>query len=102
MTHTPGPWRIGRKPYFVAAGAKGRTSIAHCIWTGSDASQATNPSFEEAIANAHLIASAPELLAALENMVKVQGGEGEYDSELAYFEQARAAVAKAKGGSKCP
>lgn len=45
--------------------------------------------------NARLIAAAPDLLAALQNMVKVQGGEGEHDSEVACFEQARAVIAKA-------
>ena len=43
--------------------------------------------------NARLIAAAPDLLAALQNMVK--GGEGEHDSEVACFEQARAVIAKA-------
>jgi hypothetical protein len=57
---------------------------------------------EEKVWTAALWVAAPDLLAALENMVKVRGGEFEYDSEVAYFEQARAAIAKANGDSKCP
>jgi hypothetical protein len=89
--HTPGPLRIGRQSYFVAAGARGRTSIAHCIWTGSIASQATNPSLEQAEANARLIAAAPELLAACEEFVS------KYSADASIMLKMKAAIAKAKG-----
>lgn len=52
---------------------------------------------EETEANARLIASAPELLAALETVVRMIGpyaGQGRMDTEIS---AARAAIAKARG-----
>lgn len=46
-------------------------------------------------ADAHLIAAAPELLEALENLLKVHEGEGGTQHNAA--DMARAAIAKAKG-----
>jgi hypothetical protein len=46
-------------------------------------------------ANAHLIAAAPELLEALENLLKVYEGEGGTQHHAGDI--ARAAIAKAKG-----
>lgn len=72
MSHTPGPWRV-HYGNFIAGGK--------CLWVDSLVHQ-NNPSFEkfyrvhsgnpvtdEQIANARLIAAAPELLAALEECI---------------------------------
>lgn len=54
-------------------------------------------------ANARLIAAAPELLTALEGMIEVYGGSNDVDGlpkhvvELDLIQEARAAIAKAKG-----
>lgn len=58
--HTPGPWRIEQSPFFAniraeAAGVSGIASI-----------QLVSPSTAEALANACLIAAAPDMRAALE------------------------------------
>jgi hypothetical protein len=58
---------------------------------------------DELIANAHLIAAAPELLAALESAFLALGSVGGNTwggPFRAEWEQARAALAKAEGGVK--
>ncbi|MDZ4263781.1 MAG: hypothetical protein U1B30_15800 [Pseudomonadota bacterium] len=110
--HTPGPWEYHRVTIGSSDNVKNpmvRGSgqyICRVGWQGSTIpgmTSRTAESFEEAEANARLIAAAPELLAALEGLVKL------YDDnqiirvllatvapdELAH---ARAAIAKAKGG----
>lgn len=69
LKHTPGPWEVSGGS--VDAGNGSAYNIAMCGhayigngWSGTDY---TTQSY--AIANAHLIASAPELLAALEALM---------------------------------
>lgn len=65
-THTPGPWFVfeSRKTLQVGtAPAPGETRYAVVHWAGFDA---TDKPLKEQAANAHLIAAAPDLLAALE------------------------------------
>ena len=86
-THTSGPWGlIKKKPMFVCS-AEG--VIADC-----DIDGARDRSQNEA--NARLIAAAPDLLEALTELVVQR--EGHYSTQTAW-EIARAAIAKAKGGS---
>jgi hypothetical protein len=59
IEHTPGPWRVFTTTHGKVIGMGERTGegIADCgfgVWRGGDA---------EAVANAHLMAAAPELLA---------------------------------------
>jgi hypothetical protein len=73
MTHTPGPWSIphfatpdvGCKcGYVLVDGFCGAVATVH--FSGDrDLKHGDNPPFEEAVANAHLIAAAPELAEAL-------------------------------------
>lgn len=56
MKHTPGPWKIGTEGYRVYGGSYGVAAIEGTSGAAS----------KEAEANARLIASAPELLAACE------------------------------------
>ena len=105
--HTPGPWKVINHPRVahvdsmrsVGHGANGMASI---VWlTGGALAQE---------ANARLIAAAPDLLAALEELkyrdledgpcwcrsifdLAARGGQ-----HLGYCETARAAFAKARGG----
>jgi hypothetical protein len=86
--HTPGPWKIvnrtdvqsepiGGLAYVSTAGARGRT-------------------LDEAIANAHLIAAAPDLLAALEFIDRNNAVDRTSTRML------RAAIAKARGITSPP
>lgn len=88
--HTPGPWTVRV------------CSDTRCVWP-----QVDGPNDEEIIvshammscriedANARLIAAAPELLAALQEMLSRFGGAT--DKETPAEKQARAAIAKATG-----
>lgn len=90
LRHTPGPWKADPKtdwsPWpetFAIISSEG--TIA---WTTSDAHR-----HDRNVADAHLIAAAPELLAALADMVETfKGYQG---LELT---AARAAMAKAREG----
>lgn len=89
--HTPGPWHYKLSGNVVDnRGARVAT-----------ASEVPGQDEMERLANARLIAAAPELLAALkaslhvlETLAKTHG----YDTSIGVVPQARAVVAKAKGG----
>jgi len=103
--HTPGPWRVGDKTrgrfcvYQDGGYGKGVCVMSNTQKTTADevAKYGEHGDNLEADANARLIASAPELLAALEGFhpskIKSHG-------EMAWaWETARAAIAKARGES---
>jgi len=96
-THTPGPWHaipdaseftrlIGRFPAFdpfpIAKVSMGKTHV-------------TDEDFAELKANACLIAAAPDLLAAVEQVLCASEDNG--DMEDIDWDQLRAAIARAKG-----
>ena len=95
--HTPGPWVIDRNP------------VEHLGFTiGVPASEAMPPASQRHIgnvfyaANARLIAAAPELLAALQDLAEeaarsVYPQPDKPDSAWAKLVRARAAIAKATG-----
>jgi len=87
--HTPGPW-VADGPVVEDFNAPMRPDIAVCA-TGMIVS--LPPDGDEARANACLIASAPDLLAALEAVVSRLNRLGDAD----YLYRARAAIARAKG-----
>ena len=106
--HTPGPWKVG------AMQTDGNCRVSHWpILTQSDMLIAWgNPGPEESeAANAHRIAAAPELLAALKELLQAhpyhhaltcaaQTGENDYDPSKCdgcAQGKARAAIAKAEG-----
>lgn len=91
MTHTPGPWAaldttVEGPPQ---EGCELPTVIAYCD------SENYGPALDDRAANARLIASAPDLLAALEKLARLGNGEhyGNSDGNMI----ARAAIARAKG-----
>jgi hypothetical protein len=97
--HTPGPWKVDQQRrahgYNVAV-FSGDIAVADVPGIGKD--PANDP---EADANARLIAAAPELLGALDDLAWiVEAGRvepvarAEVDERL---ERARAAIAKAEG-----
>ena len=98
--HTPGPWvyRPNKDDNWgVVRSADGLPVAQACVgrWSKDFDTHRTNKT-DPGEANARLIASAPELLAALEFCVDALNTEagGLYK---AHIEQARAAIAKAKG-----
>jgi hypothetical protein len=83
--HTPGPWSF-------------ETGTGRGAWIGRDGSWsalACGDDDETAVANAHLIAAAPDLLNACEEFVrKVEAGEARSTHS---YTQMKAAIAKATG-----
>lgn len=100
MPHTPGPWQQGATKITVsltgfdvwAVPISGSGSAIGCAYAGSVGRQ-RNVDVE--LANARLMAAAPDLLSALQVLLQRAISDG-YDSILT--EQARAAIAKATGG----
>ena len=115
MSHTPGPWtitRMTREPETILemdesfiessqgwanSGMAGKRTVA-IVGHWKDR---PNPE-----ADARLIAAAPELLEALENLVEIEARDNKGDPDYAStdtwreeaLEIARAAIAKARGG----
>jgi hypothetical protein len=83
MSHTPGPWHLEVEPDALHVYSPVE-EVVHFTDAGWD--ESTRATFE---ANARLIAAAPDLLAALEEIAEW----GEWESAPI----ARAAIAKAKG-----
>jgi len=81
MKHTPAPWKADNG----AVRAKNGHQIAECALS----TNWMNPTKKE-IANAQLIAAAPDMLAALENLMAL-------NSQQAGSTMAIEAIAKAKG-----
>ena len=89
--YTPGPWIIAIRG--TARGEPVPIISALPPTRGEKLMPVAMCEGDNTQANAHLIAAAPELLEALEEMIK---GVEEYD-ETAGLSKARAAIAKAKG-----
>ena len=83
MSHTPGPWKVLVENHHIYA--KDSYPVA---------SATSHRKSEERLANARLIAAAPDLLAACELMLTVYGLKQEAPHA---FETMRSAVAKARG-----
>lgn len=85
-TYTPGPWQACDRVVVVTVEGHGYgTHIADCAVGGANGKMQ--------IANARLIAAAPDMLAALKAVVSVA------DRATVEFDMARAAIAKAEGRS---
>lgn len=87
MTYTPGPWLA----HNIGLGPNGEGPFTYPLGTDPD----------KAAANARLIAAAPDMLAALEELVKgmeEHGAEKWFPHRMA---RAHAAIAKAKGNAPC-
>ena len=96
--HTPAPWTVPHfaRPdvncqceYVLCDHVMGAVATVHC--SGEGDCPWDNPKFEEAVANAHLIAAAPDMLEALKTLLR----RGVIASS--WEETARAAIAKAEG-----
>ena len=101
--HTPGPWHLaGNYNWDFKGGYLGEIHAANGdkIYAGpANFHSLRGATREQAKANAQLIASAPELLAALEGCLRFMNEEaGHVIEKTGYARQhAREAIAKAKG-----
>lgn len=104
--HTPGPWRLDDYNTIRADRPNDDDAVPIATWTCSPlgldhAGSCTRPViWDEAVANARLIAAAPDLLEALELLcAKFDIFEGEpfHNCSDSPWAIARAAIAKAKG-----
>ena len=105
---TAGPWHLPHfaKPnvncqceYILAEhGGMGAIAAVYCSGDGDEwMKNGDNPKFIEAVANAHLIAAAPDLYEALEANVDAMDNLGISGGAM---DAARAALAKARGESE--
>ena len=93
--HTPGPWGFSTEPQpngCPIVGSRG-LMVAMLAHTVNQDDQR-----ETALANARLIAAAPDLLELLEDVISIGGGMVEEIYGYCFVERARAAIAKATGG----
>ena len=99
MSRTPGPWIRDRESGFDCdvRAANGRKIASVNVQNQPKSKEGWALRKKENEANARLIASAPELLEALEEIVSAADGDGwsHLDADL---RKARAAIAKATGG----
>jgi len=101
VSHTPGPWRIGDAGNTVFGPPTSAISPRTVARIPKVPLPCKVSEIDENIANAHLIAAAPELLSVLEQcLVALIDETGnvprrEYDASVA----AREAIARAKGGA---
>ena len=96
--HTPGPWSVDGEVIRGDEQSNGSVSVA-CILDG--AYPYGRRAGKSARANARLIAAAPELLEALNNLLSACDLPGDRDREIEQaIPHARAAIAKAKGETK--
>jgi hypothetical protein len=101
MPHTQGPWETGSRMTRVEVLPKG-WRMPMCI---ADCDCLIGPTSEaEKVANARLIASAPELLMAckcaladLEGILPPLGDENDYPAAWATMRELKAVIARAEG-----
>lgn len=86
--HTPGPWRLNRRFCFNVEDQNGRT-IARINFD--------HETYDEAMANARLIAAAPDLLAATEAALALLQADIPDNWRDRVCGQLQTAIAKARG-----
>lgn len=101
IRHTQGPWRPEYAGYNDTDGNFG-IEKATIRGAGDLVVAEVEPhhaSVADVVANANLIAAAPELLKALRTAVAIQGGVVGTEQEPGWSRAARAAIAKATGAA---
>lgn len=100
--HTPGPWEIGPRPTQIMTSLEAAMKYApnkpyvYLMLASTDC----DPHPDRSVANARLIAAAPELLAACEAMIAADFGAAEWTPGMDVLARdMRAAVAKAVGAN---
>ena len=98
--HTPGPWKIDH--FNTSTGCyqiSGHEQVLNLAFVQDYSDE--GDSDQEAKANARLIAAAPDLLEALKDLIaSASPTEKEHPRMFAAWQQARAALTKAKGGNQ--
>lgn len=92
--HTAGPWIVENENYDQDGGTLVRTADTTCICNVWGTERAYDPN-EESVANARLIAAAPDLLSVLEELV--DGMPDVEDSKTRVLARARDTIAAARG-----
>ena len=90
--HTPGPWELGEPTSQLEFGVYATDKISGIKYFLANAEG--HMRYKESLANARLIAAAPELLEALQAFVKYADDVNDDSPEL---DRARSAIAKATG-----
>ena len=95
--HTPGPWVNGIRDRWVREQSRG-TTVARICEDQGDLDE-TPRSIGEVVANARLIAAAPDLLRALMEIVSAADAHASGEYIRGILDPARAAIANAEGRS---
>lgn len=97
--HTPGPWAISPKKtdkFTILADDPNMPGLPwHIAVVCSNVTRSLHTDTDDAPANANLIAAAPELLEALQNLVEIGKRDLSNPKHDGYFEAAKAAIDKA-------
>lgn len=89
--HTPGPWRVVQDPTNLSLQVYGQTLALFECWRRSDE--------QTELANARLVAAAPDLLEALQRLIATGLDEHTFNQIMSDPNHyANAAIAKATGG----
>lgn len=94
VEHTPGPWFTQYGNNVFAGDKNNPRLVAACGETTK-----TDDGWEESFANAHLIATAPEMLQVLERLEESAIYWGEYDVLIGIVDDIQAVLKKARGFS---
>lgn len=96
---TPGPWQVSGVRAKYRDAHREHVFEAHNVGPDGDAIAAVffNPTSGLGWKDAHLIAAAPELYAALEALIEEAVDVWDYDPDYKHIADARAALAKARG-----
>jgi len=102
MKHTPGPWAFSNDKDYVVEAFKEGSPYSICKYDVNSDSEA------EDLANANLIAAAPDLLAAcksavgiiLERLNFIEQTYGLEQDKEAYLRELESAIRKATGGAE--
>ena len=108
--HTPGPWTTKAAPYRAWICRVGNNADDPDVWTECECKPGESYEWGSKIADARLIAAAPELLAALQLIVQGLTSENnkcwpttqpwtKKERDSAMLQAARAAIAKATGAA---
>lgn len=100
--HTPGPWRVERSPNRKVLCVFGGAEFDTWICGELQANNHTRIDTSECLANANLIAAAPDLLAELKSAVAIltENGKLVFDGVHGVaVNRMKAAIAKAEGQS---
>jgi hypothetical protein len=99
--HTPGPWEVTdlRHSIVVRTESPNKTKYGASRYAAIGGFDRSDPDqLSEALANARLIAAAPDLLEALSRLIEIEDGPGmAVIGWEGAMERAYAAIAKARG-----